>query len=135
MNEYKLNNKYIIDLNKFWELNSHVYPVYLSSLSSFLLTLLLSSSFTTITITNTSITITVATNSLLLHLSIYDSPNISCNHMVDITQNQFRTYHVILAAPPSRRALRVVDQENRIKSGNPKTLFWAPASLVVCIAM
>ena len=122
------------DLNKFWRLNSHVNPVYLSSFSSFLLTLLLFSSLTTITNTITSINITVATNSLLLHLSIYDNPNISCNHMMDITQNQFRTYHTILAAPPSRRALRVVDQENRIKSGNPKTLFWAPASLVVCIA-
>ena len=135
MNEYKSKNKYMNNLNKFWELNSHVYPVYLSSLSSFLLTLLLFSSFTTITITKTNISITVATSSLLLHLSTYDSHNISCNHMVDITQNHFRIYHVILAAPPSRRALRVVDQENRIKSGNPKTLFWAPASLVVCIAM
>ena len=135
MNEYKSKNKYMNDLNKFWELNSHIYSVYLSSFFSFLLTLLLFSSFTTITITNTSITITITTNSLLLHPSTYDSHNISCNHTVDITQNQFRTYHVILAAPPSRRALRVVDQENRIKSGNPKTLFWAPASLVVCIAM
>ena len=135
MKEHKSKNNYMNDLNKFWKLNSHVYPVYLSSFSSFLLTLLFFSSLTTITNTSISITITVATNSLLLYLSIYDSPNISCNHMVDKTQNQFRTYHVILAAPPSRRALRVVDQENRIKSGNPKTLFWAPASLVVCIAM
>ena len=38
-------------------------------------------------------------------------------------------YHVILTEHPASIAFLVVDHENRTKSGNPKTWFWAPANL------